>query len=936
MHRLGIALALAAVSLGAWPSGSRFAGGGASGGVLAQRAKTFTNTIGVVDPQGTPASTIGAAMAAMGMTIARTIMPNSGDSGGNYNALAAQGIRFDFLWANGFSSFPLTSCANNPSSIATVIAFENTFIGSFPGQLVANEGPNETNNFPVCYNNTATATGSTGSVVNFTSTPAEVVTVAGYTYTNGGTISAGSGITVTDTTHPSAIPANTTIVSATSSTVTLSASVTVTNGDTIQFQAQGAVPGTTVASTASSLAWQVLIYNATQANLSGVKVANYTSFVSGASPQPPSIAGTADYNNLHFYPIPGGAQPTTYAGSSIISYLNPATAALPGKPYVVTETGWCTGTGTTGLVNMTTQANLLLNNYLDMFSANVQYTTAYTIFDVTTGDNSCFDNYGLYQSDQTSAKTSGAVIANMQTILADSATGFTPTRLNYSISGLPAPGAGGGFSTLLEKTNGNFEILIWKEPAIWNDSTHAPITPSNSSITVAFGLTADTVNVYDPMAGTAPISTSSSVASISTTIGAHPLIVEVIPSTVTYTVTPPPYMANVTSSPSLPFTVKRNTGVFSGSETVTIADGGAGGTITPSVGSPGTSTVTVTPTISTTSFTFTYKNATAGAKTLTITNAQSWTNPTPFTYTVATPIAPYDGTVWSTPGGCCNGDTGVSHHTYHSNLLNVDVGYVIYTPPGYPTGGPFPVLYIFPGSGSNENGYVGFNSPDLFQIAQTDILASTIKPMIIVEVNNGLSGDSRNAQPGSPNYGTWAPQNMFISEAIPAIDAAYSTIANKTGRALFGFSMGGQACMRFATKYPQMFSSAYCGAPASDDVAPNYPFCSSSGPCVSPTSSEPTQLSVLFNNSLVAWQNDTVWAAGSYNAPNINGLPIHVLIGSADSLEGVATDFYNLLDYAGVTHDALQVAPGCGHDYPCDFAFAGTDAQLKFASTHFP
>lgn len=67
---------------------------------------------------------------------------------------------------------------------------------------------------------------------------------------------------------------------------------------------------------------------------------------------------------------------------------------------------------------------------------------------------------------------------------------------------------------------------------------------------------------------------------------------------------------------------------FTGDQTVTIADGSKGGTITPSVGSPGTSTVTVTPTASTTSFTFTYTPAVAAIITLTPTAAQAgWTMP---------------------------------------------------------------------------------------------------------------------------------------------------------------------------------------------------------------------------------------------------------------------------------------------------------------------
>jgi S-formylglutathione hydrolase FrmB len=243
------------------------------------------------------------------------------------------------------------------------------------------------------------------------------------------------------------------------------------------------------------------------------------------------------------------------------------------------------------------------------------------------------------------------------------------------------------------------------------------------------------------------------------------------------------------------------------------------------------------------------------------------------------------------------------------------------------------VVYIFSGSGRDENTYVPLGT---YGVVQAAILATTIKPMIVVNINGGSSGDHRDAQPGSPDYGTFAPQSMFIYEGIPYIDANYNTAATKASRALQGFSMGAQACMRFATKFPQMFSSAYCIAPASDDVAPNYPICSSSGPCSDVTSSEPAQLAALFNNNTAEWQDDSVWGSGAWNAPNVNGLPIHVVAGSVDALEPVAVDYFTLLDDVGVAHDPLTVATGCGHDYTCDTTFVGVNVPWQFASTNFP
>jgi lysophospholipase L1-like esterase len=109
-----------------------------------------------------------------------------------------------------------------------------------------------------------------------------------------------------------------------------------------------------------------------------------------------------------------------------------------------------------------------------------------------------------------------------------------------------------------------------------------------------------------------------------------PLINGIVNGT-SYTVSGP---SNGTSSQaSTNFTVALPGGAtFTGDQTITIADGGNGGTFTPSVGSTGVSSVTVTPATSTTSFTFTYNAATAGTKTLTFTNGQNWTDSTSTAY----------------------------------------------------------------------------------------------------------------------------------------------------------------------------------------------------------------------------------------------------------------------------------------------------------------
>lgn len=62
-------------------------------------------------------------------------------------------------------------------------------------------------------------------------------------------------------------------------------------------------------------------------------------------------------------------------------------------------------------------------------------------------------------------------------------------------------------------------------------------------------------------------------------------------------------------------------------------------------------------------------------------------------------------------------------------------------------------------------------------------------------------------------YRDWPDENvkaesLIISELIPHIDRTYRTIDRREGRALSGWSMGGDGALRFAFKYPELFCAA--------------------------------------------------------------------------------------------------------------------------------
>lgn len=145
----------------------------------------------------------------------------------------------------------------------------------------------------------------------------------------------------------------------------------------------------------------------------------------------------------------------------------------------------------------------------------------------------------------------------------------------------------------------------------------------------------------------------------------------------------------------------------------------------------------------------------------------------------------------------------------------------IYTPPGYEDGKEkYPVLYLLHGMGGDEEAWMALGRTS--QILDNLIAEGKAKPMIVVMTNGNVAQE---AAPGESSIGLQKPNFMLphtmdgkmeetFKDVIKFIEDNYRVIANKSGRAIAGLSMGGYHSLHISRYYPETFDYIGLFSPA--------------------------------------------------------------------------------------------------------------------------
>ncbi len=136
----------------------------------------------------------------------------------------------------------------------------------------------------------------------------------------------------------------------------------------------------------------------------------------------------------------------------------------------------------------------------------------------------------------------------------------------------------------------------------------------------------------------------------------------------------------------------------------------------------------------------------------------------------------------------------IHQHFYQSKIIGDQQDYFVYTPPDYPKGGPYPVLYLLHGYSDFANAWTEVGMANV--ILDNLIAQGKAKPMLIVmplvygaprmkpqKTHNPPSRDMPDDDEGHF-------KEALLREIIPQVEADYKTLKGPSSRAIAGLSYG--------------------------------------------------------------------------------------------------------------------------------------------------
>ena len=142
-----------------------------------------------------------------------------------------------------------------------------------------------------------------------------------------------------------------------------------------------------------------------------------------------------------------------------------------------------------------------------------------------------------------------------------------------------------------------------------------------------------------------------------------------------------------------------------------------------------------------------------------------------------------------------------------SGILGAEVQYNVYLPDSFDASDKcYPVVYLLHGLSDDYTAWA--EKGGLQTVADELIATGEVCEMVIVMPNAG-GADTHHVWNGYFNMPGWRYEDFFFQEFMPAVEARYRVIGDKSHRAIMGLSMGGGGSTVYAQRHPDLFSSCY-------------------------------------------------------------------------------------------------------------------------------
>ena len=257
--------------------------------------------------------------------------------------------------------------------------------------------------------------------------------------------------------------------------------------------------------------------------------------------------------------------------------------------------------------------------------------------------------------------------------------------------------------------------------------------------------------------------------------------------------------------------------------------------------------------------------------------------------------------------------------SFYSEALDRDQDIRVYLPEGYDSdlAGGYPVIYWLHGANSSAydpNYDFIFDILDAL-IAQADP-SSVIQPLVLVMPDGAASPYAGSMWVNSDLYGRF--EDYVMDDVAAFVESSYNVRADRDGRAISGYSMGGMGSMGLALKHPDR----YCGV-ASVSGALDFVGIQTAifAPMLQELGGQPPY---VYNPFAGLFSYLTFTAAGGYS-PNLDNPPYYVDI-PLDSDGELLPDVFD----RWLPHDPVTLAAGVAPGAVAIYFNCGTADDLNF------